>query len=82
MKYLGLPLSPHKMRAEDYQLIQSVIYSLVNIWIAVFHSLRNACKNLRVYVQPFYGNELQALLVGQSFLGIRYALRRNVVVLV
>lgn len=61
VRYLGLPLLPHKMRLEDYQplldkvhtrittwsvhhlsyvgrlqLIQSVIYNIINFWTAVF----------------------------------------------
>lgn len=76
--YLGLPLLPHKIRAEDYQplldnvnskishwsvrhlsyagrlqLIQSVIYSLINFWAVVFPLPKTCLEELERLCSAF-----------------------------
>lgn len=78
VKYLGLPLMPHKFRPQDYQplidkvkarifswtlrhlsfagrlqLIQSVLFSIINFWASVFPLPKRVFRRFGEYLQCF-----------------------------
>ena len=79
VKYLGVPLMPHKLRHQDYQqlidkvkarvntwtakhlsfagrlqLIQSVIYSMINFWFAIFPLPKECLDELEQICNAFH----------------------------
>lgn len=101
VRYLGLPLMPHKLRPQDYQpltdrvrlricswtarplsfagrlqLIQSVIYGLINFWAASFPLTKSCLDTLENFATLFFGQEPRNQQGVQKFLGLRFAHQR------
>lgn len=94
IRYLGVPLLPHKMRKQDFQplidkipsrlnswtvrhlsfagrlqLIQSVLYSIINFWASVFMLPVSCLKELERICNAFYGVVHLIQLRVQRYLG-------------
>lgn len=102
VRYLGLPLSPHKLKKQDYQplidriklrvsswstrrlssagrlqLLNSVIYSIINFWGSVFPLPKACLDSLEQICNAFLWTGAPSSARGRRFLGCLCVLQKK-----